>query len=181
MKVLAFGASNSRISINQQLAIWAANELENAEVNALDLNDFEMPLYSSDRESENGIPKEALDFIGIVKEADGIVISLAEHNGTYTAAFKNLFDWASRLESSVWANKPMLLLSTSPGPRGAVTVMEAALTRFPRHGGEIAGHFSLPSFGKNFNSEDGITNEENELLFRNELEKFIKALTEVPV
>ena len=181
MKVLAFGASNSRKSINQQLAVWAANQIQDAELNILDLNVFEMPLYSVDREAEGGIPQQAHDFIKAVKEADGVIISLAEHNGTYTAAFKNLFDWVSRLESNVWANKPMLVLSTSPGPRGAVTVMEAALTRFPRHGGEIAGHFSLPSFAQNFNPDNGIIDGETIALFGKELEKFNLAMAKVPV
>jgi len=66
-----------------------------------------MPIYSEDYERLSGIPKEAYDFKEIIKEADGIIISFAEHNGAYTAAFKNVFDWISRIEKVVWYNKPM--------------------------------------------------------------------------
>ena len=40
-KVLAFGASSSKKSINKRFAIYAANCIPNAEINVIDLNDFE--------------------------------------------------------------------------------------------------------------------------------------------
>lgn len=46
MKVLAIGATNSTTSINQQLAAYTAGLVEGAQVEVLDLNDFEMPIYS---------------------------------------------------------------------------------------------------------------------------------------
>ena len=49
MNILAFGASNSRHSINKRFAAWSAAQIHNAQVNLIDLNDFEMPLYSIDR------------------------------------------------------------------------------------------------------------------------------------
>jgi len=94
-KILAFGASNSKASINKQLANYAANQLTEVEVTLLDLNDFEMPIYSIDREQAGGIPQLAKDFKQQIQEADGILISFAEHNGAYTAAFKNIYDWMS--------------------------------------------------------------------------------------
>ena len=53
-KIIAFGASSSRNSINKQLATFAANQFKNTEVEILDLNDYEMPLFSVDKEKENG-------------------------------------------------------------------------------------------------------------------------------
>ena len=96
MKVLAIGASSSKASINKQFASFAANQVDGAEVITLDLNDYEMAIYSSDRENETGIPAQATKFRSLIEEADGIVISFAEHNGTYSAAFKNIFDWFGR-------------------------------------------------------------------------------------
>ncbi|MEO0877483.1 MAG: NAD(P)H-dependent oxidoreductase, partial [Bacteroidota bacterium] len=61
-KILAFGASNSRNSINKQLASYAAGQLTDATITLLDLNDFEMPIYSIDREKESGIPQLAEQF-----------------------------------------------------------------------------------------------------------------------
>ena len=61
-KIIAFGASSSKTSINKQLATYVANQFKNTAIEILDLNDFELPLFSVDRESETGIPKLAHDF-----------------------------------------------------------------------------------------------------------------------
>lgn len=157
MKIIAFGASTSKNSINQRFAHYAAHQFE-GEVHMLDLNDFAMPLFSVDVQEEFGIPEEAIELLEIIAEADLLVISMAEHNGSYTAAFKNTLDWMSRAQADVFQNKPIFLLATSPGGLGAKFVLEAALSRFPRHTGHIIGHFSLPHFNENFDTE--ITNTE---------------------
>lgn len=160
MRVLAFGASAARASINKTFAHYTARQLGAGELNLADLSTLNLPLYTTDVEAEQGIPQAVKDFYAEIAAADLLVISLAEHNGTYTTAFKNLFDWLSRHESKNFANKPMLLLSTSPGGRGGKGVMEAALVRFPIHGARIVASFSLPNFGTNFSAETGIANAE---------------------
>ena len=117
-KILAFGASTSRQSINKQLAKWAALQIPQTTSTLIDLNDFEMPIFSIDRERENGIPEEAKHFKELVKNHDAILISFAEHNGNVSAAFKNIFDWASRLEGKVWEGKPMFLPESERGANG---------------------------------------------------------------
>lgn len=159
MKTLAFGASSSEHSINKKFAHYTALQLD-PQAELLDMKDFPLPVFSVDLEKEIGILPEARDFISKIKSADLLVISLAEHNGSYTAAFKNLFDWTSRTEPKLFAGMKILLLSTSPGQRGGLGVMEAALIRFPIHGADIIAHFSLPKFNENFNETDGITSPE---------------------
>ena len=170
-KILAFGGSNSKNSINKRLAIHAAGLVENASVDIADLNDFDLPLYGIDLENEQGIPSAAEEFLNMIKASDGIVLSLAEHNGAYSTAFKNIFDWMSRIDSKVWQNKPMLLMATSPGGRGGATVLEIAQSRFPYMGGNVVATFSLPSFGQNF-TEDGITDEDLRNQFNSAIETF---------
>ncbi|TRD11905.1 NAD(P)H-dependent oxidoreductase [Erythrobacter insulae] len=155
MRILAFAASNSSVSINQQLAAYAAGLAEGAEIEMLDIHDYEMPIYRHDREEAAGIPQLAHDFLAKVGSADALIISFAEHNGIYTAAFKNLFDWCSRVGRDVWQDKPMVLLSTSPGGRGGKGVLEFAAGHIPRFGGNLAGHMSVPSFGENFDVDAG--------------------------
>lgn len=159
MKILAIGASSSSTSINRKLARFVARQVPGAEVTDLDIRDFDLPIYSADLEASDGIPTSASRFIQIIQSHDALVVSLAEHNGSYTAAFKNLYDWASRVEQKVWSGKAMLLLSTSPGARGGATVMEAAKATFPRMGADLRGTFSLPSFFENFSEDAGITDE----------------------
>ncbi|PST95599.1 NADPH-dependent FMN reductase [Photobacterium iliopiscarium] len=159
MKLLTFAASNSRQSINKHIATYAASLAIGADIDVLDINDFEMPLYSIDRETETGIPALAQDFLNRIAQADAVIISFAEHNGSYTAAYKNLFDWASRIEPKVYQNKPMLLLATSPGPGGASSVLATAVNSAPYFNGDVKASLSIPSFYDNFDLGIGkITN-----------------------
>ena len=158
------------------MATFAAHQIENAEINILDLNDFEMPIYGIDREKESGIPQLAHDFKAHLKNSDGIIISFAEHNGAYSTAFKNIMDWISRIEKDVWANKPMLLLATSPGARGASTVLEIAVNKFKWMNSNTIASFSLPSFSQNFDQENGILDQDLSKAFQQQLDIFNQAI-----
>lgn len=152
-KIIAFAGSNSKTSINKKLVTYVANQVGNVEIEILDLNDYSMPLYGIDHETEKGIPEGAKVFLEKIKASEGIVLSLAEHNGAYSAVFKNIFDWMSRLDGKLWSNIPMLLMATSPGARGGATVLELASSRFKYMGGNVVSLFSLPSFHDNFSNE----------------------------
>lgn len=172
-RILVFGASTSRTSINQAFATFAASQLTDFDTQVVKLKDFDIPLFSVDKEKEDGFPDDIIHIKTMIQSADGIILSLAEHNGAYTAAFKNVFDWLSRLEGKAWDNKPMLLLSTSPGGRGGSSVMEIATKRFPFNGGNVISTFSLPGYHKNFSPENGVLDEELDAGFRLALKTFI--------
>ena len=119
--------------------------------------------------------------IGAVKNKplfalDGIIISFAEHNSVYTVAFKNIFDWISRIEKVVWYNKPMFLLSTSDGDRGAKTVLQIAHNRMSFGNPHKIPTFSLPNFKKNFDKHKGITDNVLNDEFQKALKVFISNL-----
>ncbi|CDF78929.1 NADPH-dependent FMN reductase [Formosa agariphila KMM 3901] len=174
-QIIAFAGSNSKQSINKQLVSYASSLLQEAEVTVLDLNDFKLPLYGVDLEVESGIPESVNRMIDAIKSADGLIISLAEHNGAYTTVFKNLFDWMSRAEPKTFHNKPMLLMATSPGARGGASVLEIAKDRFPRHDANIVAEFSLPSFYENF-SEGKLINTALNTQLLNEVKQLEAAL-----
>jgi len=160
MKIIAFAATSSKKSVNKQLVNFAANLVDGATVELLDINDYEMPLFSEDREAELGKPQLAQDFLEKIASADAVMISFAEHNGSYTAAYKNLFDWSSRSNPKVFQGKPMVLLASSPGPGGAKTVLGAATTSAPYFDGDVKASFSLPSFYQNFDVENAVVSNE---------------------
>ena len=155
MKIIAFAGSPSKNSINKKLATYASHLFENATIEVLDLNDFEMPLFSVDIEKVIGHHPLAKAFLDKIASADFIVLSLAENNGNYSAAFKNVFDWSSRINVKVFQQKPMLLMATSDGKRGGASVLEIAKNALPRYGADIKAAFSLPSFYDNFDIENG--------------------------
>ena len=176
MNLLSIGASSSSSSINQQFADHTANQIADANVTSFSLNALTLPIYSEDEEKKNGIPADAQRFLDAIRASDGIVISLAEHNGSYTAAFKNLFDWTSRIDQKFWSNKPMLLLSTSPGPRGGANVLAAAEATFPHLGGNIIASLSFPSFYDNF-TDKGISDADLTSKLKSAVEEFYLAIT----
>ena len=155
MRLLAFAASNSSQSINKQLVAYATTLLGDelagpTTVTTIDLHDYEMPIYSIDRELAAGIPQPALDFFAEVGRADAVLISFAEHNGFYTAAYKNLFDWASRIDMKVYQGKPAVLLSTSIGAGGGRNVLDTAVRSGQFFGYDVKASLAIPSFHDNF-------------------------------
>ena len=177
MKLIALAASNSKRSINKKLATYAASLIDNAQVEVLDINDFDLPLFSEDKERELGHPQAAKDFLAKIAEADALVISFAEHNGSYTAAYKNLYDWASRIEQKVYQNTPAVFLSTSPGPGGASSVLNAAVTSAPFTGADLKASLSIASFYDKFDLD---TNELRDTAAINELHSAVQHLIPVP-
>ena len=158
MRVLAFAATTSRHSINRQLLGYAARLLDDehgVRVDFLDLNDYEMPIYSIDRQNENGIPAEAHDFFERIGAADGLLISFAEHNGFYTAAYKNVFDWASRIDMRVFQDKPTVMLSTSPGRNGGANVLRTAAESGVFFGNDVLASLAVPNFTTSFDATTG--------------------------
>jgi chromate reductase, NAD(P)H dehydrogenase (quinone) len=159
MKILAFAASNSKNSINKKLVTYVANLFINTTIEVIDLNNFELPIYGEDIEKEMGQPQKAKNFLAKIEKADFVLISFAEYNGNFTGAYKNIFDWASRINRKVYQSKPILIMATSPGPGGAKAVLNLAHQSLPYYGADIRGVFSLPSFYINFNEEKGIIND----------------------
>ena len=174
-RILVFGASNNPNSINKSLAVYAARQLNDVELDIIDLNDFEMPIYHPVRQEQYGAPAEAQSFLDHITNADGLIISFAEHNGTYTTAFKNIFDWVSVIDAKLWQNKPLFILATSPGERGGESVLNDVEDRFPFMGGNIVARYSLPLYNAYF-SDQGISDSALAEKLQLELNKFTQSL-----
>ncbi len=161
-KILVFAGSNSSTSINQKLANYAATLLETCEATIIELLEYPAPVYSADIEKNDGFPETMKELNDLFKEHDGFIISLPEYNSSITPVFKNTIDWISRIELPIFKDKPVLLLSTSAGKRGAMTNLASAESLMPRWGGKIAGTYSLPNFNENMDVETGNFNNEEE-------------------
>lgn len=172
MQILAFAATTSTQSINRKLIDYAVNLItegliDGASVNTIDLNDFEMPIYSVDRQEAGGIPQEAHDFYDAITNADAVLISFAEHNGFYTAAYKNIFDWASRIDMKVYQDKPTVMLATSPGSRGGANALKTAVESGVFFGNDVKASLSIPGFYDNFDADSqALTDPELDATFR---------------
>jgi NAD(P)H-dependent FMN reductase len=177
--VLLFAASNNPESINGKLINYTAGLFKKHKTNVLRLHDYPLPVYSPVTESQQGIPKNARLFQDQILRHDAFVISVAEHNRSVTAAFKNTLDWLSRTDkdySSLFSGKAILLISTSPSPGGARTALANAETMLKAFGASLfTGTISLVNYFENvsFTSSGMEIKEKN---FSDNLKKFVDQL-----
>lgn len=144
-KILAFAGSNSSKSINHQLVEYTASLIDNCEVKLFDIRAWNIPLYSLDMDPDE-TPSPITELIKQIEEHDGFILSSPEHNGSLSAFLKNIIDWLSRRSKNVFADKPMLLMSASPGKGGGANNRKQLEQILPYQGAKISATFSLPSF-----------------------------------
>lgn len=151
--ILAISGSNSTNSINQLLLEYAVNSAENLDITMIHLTNFEAPIYSSKIEQEQGFPDSIQELYELIKKHDAFIIAVPEHNGLMPAFFKNIMDWLSRVERKFFNNKPIVLLSTSPGVGGGRRGLEILKNFIGYFDGKVFGTFSLPLFYESFDKE----------------------------
>jgi chromate reductase len=149
--IIIIGASTSSTSINKSLANYTASLLKNVELTKIDIHALtELPVFSEDHEKNEPTPEAVIELNKLFKETDGFIISHAEHNGSFSAGYKNAIDWVSRQGGKIFNNKPVMIMATSNGARGGSSVLNHAETIYPHRGAIISGVFSLPSYSENF-------------------------------
>jgi chromate reductase, NAD(P)H dehydrogenase (quinone) len=120
MKVLAISGSLRRDSYNTIL-LGAAAEVapEGVELELYDgLKD--VPPYDEDDDTDIA-PAAVARFREALAEADAVLFSTPEYNGSIPGQLKNALDWASRpFATNVLRNKPVSVVGASTGGFGAV-------------------------------------------------------------
>ena len=127
VKLLAFSGSLRTGSYNQRLLDIAAGLAREAgaEVTAIALRDFHLPLYDADLESE-GFPAVAEQLRDLFVDHDGFLIASPEFNGSVSGALKNAIDWASRPRPNdstplpAFRGKVAGIMSASVSPSGGL-------------------------------------------------------------
>lgn len=166
MKTIAFAGSNSSTSINHQLVLYASQFMENVEV--IKLTDYDAPIYGVDIENENGIPSDIIALQEKLSSAGRLVISINEHNGNFSAYFKNMIDWLSRIDRTFLEGKELTLLVAAPGG-GGTSVLNIAENMFPYFGAKINASFHLGKFHDYFKN--------GEIIDVSKRQELIKALS----
>jgi NAD(P)H-dependent FMN reductase len=97
VKLLAFAGSTRTGSLNQGLLDLAITEARarGAEVTAIRLKDFALPLYDGDLERD-AFPQGGRDLKALFRAHHGFLIASPEYNGSVSGVLKNAVDWASR-------------------------------------------------------------------------------------
>ena len=97
IKLLAFAGSTRTGSLNQALLDLAVadGQARGAEVTAIRLKDFALPLYDGDLEASD-FPAKARELKALFQAHHGFLIASPEYNGSLSGVLKNAIDWASR-------------------------------------------------------------------------------------
>jgi chromate reductase, NAD(P)H dehydrogenase (quinone) len=161
-KILAISASSSSKSINKELLKYTVTYFDTYAVEVIDLIK-NVPIYSQDIEENDGFPEQLITLSNDMKNYDAFILALPEHNGSMTALLKNNLDWLSRIDRNIFNDKQVMLLSTSPGPKGGQYVTTHTSNVIPFLGAKVASTYSLGSFYDTF-SKDGLAKEEEEKL-----------------
>lgn len=152
-KILAFSGSNNSRSINQNLIEYTA-ELFDENVSVIDLKKYNAPIYSMDIQNQKGVPNQIKELKELIDEHDAYLVGLPEHNGTMTSLMKNTIDWLSVVNISIFNDRPLFLVSTSPGKNGGRTGLAHFESLMNYLGGKVFQRFSLGRFHENFDDED---------------------------
>ncbi len=129
VKILAFAGSNRQSSVNKQLLSSAIHEAENqgAKVTRINLEDFDLPIYSSEIEAESGLPEATTELSKLVLTHNALLIASPEYNGFMPPLLINLLTWVSRAPGGVpavtFSGKPVAIMAASPGGLGGVRVI----------------------------------------------------------
>ncbi|MTI89063.1 MAG: NAD(P)H-dependent oxidoreductase [Balneolaceae bacterium] len=151
--IIAFAGSNSSHSINEQLIKATIQGFSNKKVQYIDLKQLDIPVYGIDLEQTEGIPEEIKTLHQQMLKAEGFIIASPEHNGLMPAFFKNIIDWLSRIDRKVFMDKPVLLMSTSPGANGGATSLSILAGLMPFWGANVIDTYSLSKFNDSFDMD----------------------------
>jgi len=151
--ILAFAGSNSSTSINFKLVKHTISLVQKHDIQTLNMAEHPFPMYSEDHENEHGFSDALMNLKNDIKNSDGIILSVNEHNGNPSAYFKNVLDWLSRLDRSFLEDTKVLLMSASGGGFGGARSLEVVNNMLTKFGGEVVSTFSLKGFHDNYNND----------------------------
>ena len=131
LRVIAGSARTGSLNLHLASAAAALAREAGAQVDGFDLRALQLPVYDGDLEAAEGVHDSTLRLLDAIRTADALLIVTPEYNGFPTPLLVNAFDWLSRLGPAgerpaglaVTANKPVALLSASPGPLGGLRSM----------------------------------------------------------
>lgn len=121
MKILAITGSLRKDSYNKKVLKLMQKLLpDSTSIEIYDLSN--LPFFNEDIENEIDYPKAARNFIDALKEAEAYILSSPEYNYSIPPVLKNALDWASREDESPFGNRPVAIVSASPGVLGGARV-----------------------------------------------------------
>jgi len=122
---------------------------QNCEAEIINLVNFNLPLYSTTEEEQNGIPESALDLASKIMDLKAFIIVAPEYNGVMPPVLNNAMAWTSRATKN-WReafNDKIVALATHSG-RGGQKGLQAMRILFQHLGANILAREILTTYEK---------------------------------
>lgn len=179
MKILTFAGSLRKDSLNKKVSKCVLSYVQAkkwGEIEFLDLQGLSIPIYDGDIELATGLPNGVQKLCAKIQEADALIISSPEYNGSISGVLKNVLDWVSRQKPEPpIKGKPVLLLGASPGALGAVRGLWHTRVPFEVLGCHVYPEMmGLPKAHEAFNEDGKIKDEKTRQRFEKLLKDFIE-------
>ena len=107
-------------SLNR-MALRLAGECMPAGAALSELNLREVPMFDGDLMA-HGTPPAVSELCEHIRRSDGVLIATPEYNHSIPGVLKNALDWVSRGDDPPFAQKPVAIVTVSPGPLGGARV-----------------------------------------------------------
>jgi NAD(P)H-dependent FMN reductase len=118
-----------------------------ANVDVLDLLEFNFPLFSERLAYLKDVPETARNFANRITKADGIIIVTPEYNGGYPASLKNAIDFLY----DEWHKKPIAISTVSNGAFGGTQVITSLqFTLWKMKAWVVPAMFPVPKINDTF-------------------------------
>jgi NAD(P)H-dependent FMN reductase len=158
MKIEIISGSPRINSVTRRVALHIKDQLSQtsgAEVNIIDLKDWNVPAMQSVWVSLDKVPVEFKPLAERIFNADAIVLVTPEYNGSYSPALKNLLDHFPKQH-----HKPFGIVTASPGAMGGIRAAQQLLLLVPALFG-IASPYMLivPAVDKKFSPDGDLLDE----------------------
>ncbi len=176
MNLLLFSTSSRLGSFNVKVIKNIASFLpSDANKNIIDLRDYEMPIYNGDIQVKSGIPGNAGKLYQLFKDADGIITSTAEYNGSIPSLVKNSLDWVSRIDLKCLKNKPTFVASASISSLGGIHGAGALKSLFTYLGAIIVpNRINIGQVNEAFDENDNLKNETTINIIKESIANFLE-------
>ncbi|KQP12014.1 NADPH-dependent FMN reductase [Pseudorhodoferax sp. Leaf267] len=120
MDVVALCGSLRSASLNRRV-IRLAQQVKPAHMAIEELDWRAVPVLDAD-ELARGFPAPVAALRERIRAADAVLIATPEYNFSIPGGLKNLIDWLSRGEDQPFHEKPVAIVTASPGPLGGARV-----------------------------------------------------------
>jgi NAD(P)H-dependent FMN reductase len=154
MKIVIISASVRTGRASHRVALYFQNYIKEnnlGNVNMLDLNDYQFPIFEERLKNLTNPSKETIKFSENIKSTEAIIIVTPEYNGGYPASLKNVID----LLYVEWKRKPIAIATVSSGSFGGSQVITSLVFTLWKIGAWIAPvMFPVPNVEKTY-AENG--------------------------